>query len=289
METPQDRREELLEELVFQVLERCESGETGVVEELCRLHPEQSGELRRRIDSLRASGLVGSAAGAPNRLGEFELVRRLDGFADGHVGFPVLAWSAPAGGPIHVLSWVPDGTDAGTYRARSAVVSLTDDGTIAVRSRFVVLGLDVWLHYYGGHLQGDHLNVAELVHVDVEGRRSWNIIDVRLDVEGDGDELGWELLGERPVDGPESFVGFLPELDRALAIRQERVGGVVSGPPSVVSEALPSPIAGPPARLVEGESPTIVARDDSTLVLVTYSAVHAFALPAQELVAREEL
>ncbi|MCY3001633.1 MAG: serine/threonine-protein kinase, partial [Planctomycetota bacterium] len=77
METPQDRREELLEELVFQVLERCESGETGVVEELCRLHPEQSGELRRRIDSLRASGLVGSAAGAPSRLGEFELVRRL--------------------------------------------------------------------------------------------------------------------------------------------------------------------------------------------------------------------
>ena len=36
MGTPQDRREELLEELVFQVLERCESGETGVVEELCR-------------------------------------------------------------------------------------------------------------------------------------------------------------------------------------------------------------------------------------------------------------
>ncbi len=77
MGAPPDRREELLEELVFQVLERCESGEAGVVEELCRLHPEQSGELRRRIDSLRASGLAASATGAPSRLGEFELVRRL--------------------------------------------------------------------------------------------------------------------------------------------------------------------------------------------------------------------
>jgi serine/threonine protein kinase len=77
MVTPHDRREELLEELVFQVLERCESGETGVVEELCALHPDQAAELRRRIDSLRASGLVGSAAGAPSRLGEFVLVRRL--------------------------------------------------------------------------------------------------------------------------------------------------------------------------------------------------------------------
>lgn len=236
------------------------------------------------------SALIATSSWRPVDVVGDELVRRLDGFDEGHIGFPVRAYEVLPDGALHVISWFPDGTGAGTYRARSAIVSLTDDGRVDVRSRFVVPGLDVWLSYYGGFLHDGHLNVAELTQVDIDGRRSWNIVDVHLDARSPGDELGWELLGERAVEpGPESYLGFLPESDRALALHRERVDGLPSGPASIVAEPLPGPTARLPTTLLEEESRASVTRDETTLVLVTPSAVHAFALPGEELLAHEDL
>jgi serine/threonine protein kinase len=70
-------REELLEELVFQVLERREGADARALEELCLEHPELAAELRRRMSYLAGAGLMALEQSVPKRLGEFRLLRRL--------------------------------------------------------------------------------------------------------------------------------------------------------------------------------------------------------------------
>jgi tetratricopeptide (TPR) repeat protein len=200
METPQDRCEELLEELVFQVLERCESGETGVVEELCRLHPEQSGELRRRIDSLRASGLVGSAAGAPNRLGEFELVRRL---GQGGMGVVYVAEQPSLARRVALKLVRPEqlffaGARERFRREVEAVARLAHPGIVPVFS----VGEQDGLPYYA-------MELVEGVSLDEVVARLKGREPARLEG-GDLREAIVELCRERGFDVPERAPEGLP-------------------------------------------------------------------------------
>lgn len=78
----------LLEELVFQVLERHESGDSTALDELCAAHPQRAQALRARVESLARSGLVGASDALPESLGEFRVVRRL---GQGGMGVVLLA------------------------------------------------------------------------------------------------------------------------------------------------------------------------------------------------------
>ena len=73
-----------LEELLFECLERMETeGEAGL-DALCAQHPAHASELRARMHTLRAAGLVETAGGTaapafPERLGDFRLLEHLGG------------------------------------------------------------------------------------------------------------------------------------------------------------------------------------------------------------------
>ncbi|MCC7012192.1 MAG: serine/threonine protein kinase [Planctomycetes bacterium] len=69
--------DEILDELVFQVLERRDSGDFAALEELCSAHPPRAEALRRRVSTLEASGMLGSSRDLPEQLGEFRILRRL--------------------------------------------------------------------------------------------------------------------------------------------------------------------------------------------------------------------
>ncbi len=70
-------------DLLVRCMEQLASGDHGAIEELCRAHPEHTQEIRERMGVLLQMGLVeGITADAdsfPERLGEFQLVRRLGG------------------------------------------------------------------------------------------------------------------------------------------------------------------------------------------------------------------
>jgi len=69
--------------MLVQCMEELSRGNHGAIEELCRAHPEHVAEIRERMGILLQMGLVeGITADAdefPERLGEFQLVRRLGG------------------------------------------------------------------------------------------------------------------------------------------------------------------------------------------------------------------
>ena len=69
--------------MLVECMEELSRGNHGAIEELCRAHPEHVAEIRERMGILLQMGLVeGVAADAddfPERLGEFQLVRRLGG------------------------------------------------------------------------------------------------------------------------------------------------------------------------------------------------------------------
>ncbi len=97
---PQARQSdgEELRRLVAQCLDLLETQGESAIAQLCRAHPAHESELRRRINGLRAVGLIEShglsSEGAPERLGEFRLLRRLGG---GGMGVVYLAWQEPLG------------------------------------------------------------------------------------------------------------------------------------------------------------------------------------------------
>src|SRR5688572_1870913 len=80
--------EALLEELVFQVLERHASGDSSALDELCVAHPSRAAQLRARVESLARSGLMAERDELPETLGEFRVVRRL---GQGGMGVVLLA------------------------------------------------------------------------------------------------------------------------------------------------------------------------------------------------------
>lgn len=61
---PASAREEHLEQLTFECLERIESEGPAVLEELCRAHPALAAELLERIHALVQRGLVDVDASA---------------------------------------------------------------------------------------------------------------------------------------------------------------------------------------------------------------------------------
>lgn len=69
--------------LLVQCMEDLAQGNHGAIEELCRAHPEHVAEIRERMGILLQMGLVEGVATDsdefPERLGEFQLVRRLGG------------------------------------------------------------------------------------------------------------------------------------------------------------------------------------------------------------------
>jgi len=193
-----------------------------------------------------------------------------------------------------VLTWFPDGTGAGTYRSRSAIIELGEDARLRARSRFVAPGLDVLLHYYGGgYLYGDRLTMSELVQVFGDGSRSWNVVAAQLETDSPDDELPWSPLGERLVEnGPDHWLGFVIELDRAVTWRWDRRLPVTGS--AVVLEPLPAPGAPAPVTLLDGGVPGSVpfprtVRDERTLVILTGAGAHAFDLPDAALLAQTEL
>ncbi len=68
--------------LVERMEELCR-GDHGAIEELCRAHPEHVAEIRERMGILLQMGLVQGVAADdddfPERIGDFQLVRRLGG------------------------------------------------------------------------------------------------------------------------------------------------------------------------------------------------------------------
>jgi serine/threonine protein kinase/tetratricopeptide (TPR) repeat protein len=80
--------EALLEELVFQVLERHASGDSSALDELCVAYPARAAQLRARVESLARSGLMAERDELPETLGEFRVVRRL---GQGGMGVVLLA------------------------------------------------------------------------------------------------------------------------------------------------------------------------------------------------------
>lgn len=96
---PRPSNGEELRRLVAECLDLLESQGESAVEELYRSHPQHESELRRRIQGLRAVGLLGSLQNPPHeeipeRLGEFRLLRRLGG---GGMGVVYLARQEPLG------------------------------------------------------------------------------------------------------------------------------------------------------------------------------------------------
>ncbi len=80
---PSDERD-TLNRLLLECLERLDAEGSGVVDEVCRRHPEHAEAIRRNLGRLNTMGLVdvgggpGSAA-LPERLGEFRLLGLLGG------------------------------------------------------------------------------------------------------------------------------------------------------------------------------------------------------------------
>jgi len=78
-------RDELLNELLYECLERLEEGPTSVEEVLARLsdsHPDLVEEVRASLEALQGAGLLAlkdPREGYPERLGDFRLLRRLGG------------------------------------------------------------------------------------------------------------------------------------------------------------------------------------------------------------------
>jgi len=71
---------EVLEELVFECLERLEVEGATAIERLCAEHPVHAARIRERVELLRRMGLLGASDGAPKvpeRLGDFRLIERL--------------------------------------------------------------------------------------------------------------------------------------------------------------------------------------------------------------------
>ena len=131
-----DEREDRIEELVFEALERSENGESDAVEQLCRLHPAEADELRQRLDALRASGLLGTGKGTPQRLGEFELVRAL---GQGGMGVVYLAEQPSIGRRVALKVVRPEQLFFSESRERfrrevEAVARLSHPGIVAVHA-----------------------------------------------------------------------------------------------------------------------------------------------------------
>lgn len=77
--TPQPRDQRLVE-LVAECVARLDDEGEAALDELCAREPDLAAQLRERIARLRASGMLepaGLADGVPERLGDFQLLRRI--------------------------------------------------------------------------------------------------------------------------------------------------------------------------------------------------------------------
>ncbi len=132
---------ELLEELVFQVLERRESGDHSALDELCSSHPDLAEELQRRMATLQAA-LPAEQPSIPEQLGEFRLLRRL---GQGGMGVVYLAEQPSLGRRVALKVLRPEqlyfsGSRERFRREIDAVARLSHPGIVQV--------------YAGGEAQG---------------------------------------------------------------------------------------------------------------------------------------
>lgn len=131
-----DVEEQLVEELVFEVLERRAAGELGALESVCAAHPAEAAEVRRRVESLASGGFldVRDDSALPERLGEFQLVRRL---GEGGMGVVLLARQPALGRDVALKVIRPEhlffrGVRARFRREVEAVARLSHPGIVSV-------------------------------------------------------------------------------------------------------------------------------------------------------------
>jgi tetratricopeptide (TPR) repeat protein/tRNA A-37 threonylcarbamoyl transferase component Bud32 len=97
-----------VDELVFEYLERVESGERIAVDDYCRSKGEHERALRERLVALEHAGLVGAGAPDaqfPERLGDFRLLERIGG---GGMGVVYLAEQTSLGRRVALKLIRPD-------------------------------------------------------------------------------------------------------------------------------------------------------------------------------------
>lgn len=126
--------EALLEELVFQVLERHESGDASALDELCAAHPTRASALRARVESLARSGLVGGRDDLPVELGEFRVLRRL---GQGGMGVVLLAEQSRLGRQVALKMVRPEqlyfrGARERFQREVEAIARLSHPGIVPI-------------------------------------------------------------------------------------------------------------------------------------------------------------
>lgn len=141
-------RDDELEALLFECLERLEVEGFSALEELCAAHPSRAAALRDSIGALQGAGMVlGVGDGEfPERLGEYRLLRRIGG---GGMGVVFLAEQPALGRDVAVKLVRPDQLYFPNARERfqreiEAIARLAHPGIVRVHS----LGEDKGIPFY---------------------------------------------------------------------------------------------------------------------------------------------
>ncbi|MEZ6017584.1 MAG: protein kinase [Planctomycetota bacterium] len=166
-------RDEALEALLYECLERIEEGDTGALEALSAAHPERAAALREAVAALVGAGLLvtpfapGDAGAFPERLGEFRLLKRLGG---GGMGVVFLAEQPSIGRDVALKLIRPDQLYFPKTRERfqrevEAIARLAHPGIVQVHS----VGEDKGIPYFAmEYVRG--VSLAQVIAA-LQGRR----------------------------------------------------------------------------------------------------------------------
>lgn len=180
----------LIEALVTKCLERDESGGDPAIDEVCKAHPELRDAVLRRIEMLKRMGLVSATEAPvppseavpirdfPERLGDFQLLRRIGG---GGMGVVYAARQESLGREVALKLIRPehlyfDGAKQRFRREVEAIAALAHPGIVPIYT----VGEEKGIPYYAmEHVAGSPLSellektrgldVAELTGADFAG------------------------------------------------------------------------------------------------------------------------
>ncbi len=169
--------DDVVVDLLEQCLLRMQVEGSGVLDEMCRLHPEHAEDLRDGVRYLRQQAFVpDDLAGTPERLGEYRLLRRLGG---GGMGVVYLAEQTTLGRQVAIKLIRPElvwfaGSRARFQREVEVIARLQHPGIVPVHAAGEESGIPYFAMDYvaGGSLaavlaelagrQPEHLGAPEL-------------------------------------------------------------------------------------------------------------------------------